>query len=228
MGSATHPRTGRPMKHLLVTNDFPPKVGGIQTYLWELWRRLPPDEHRRSPPPRGCGGLRRRTALPDRPDRASRPAADPVRWPRGSTRLADEVGADARGARSRRCRWACSALGWSRPYGVVVHGAEVSVPGRLPLRRRPLRRVLRGASARHRRGRLSRRARRDARPRRTSADRRRPTRGRHRALRAARPGGAGGRPAPASGSTPTCSSCSASAGWCPARASTCSSKQAQC
>ncbi len=32
------------MRHLLVTNDFPPKVGGIQTYLWELWRRLPPEE----------------------------------------------------------------------------------------------------------------------------------------------------------------------------------------
>jgi len=31
------------MHHLLVTNDFPPKTGGIQTYLWELWRRLPPD-----------------------------------------------------------------------------------------------------------------------------------------------------------------------------------------
>lgn len=30
--------------HLLVTNDFPPKVGGIQTYLWELWRRLPPHD----------------------------------------------------------------------------------------------------------------------------------------------------------------------------------------
>ena len=30
--------------HLLVTNDFPPKVGGIQTYLWELWRRLPADD----------------------------------------------------------------------------------------------------------------------------------------------------------------------------------------
>ncbi len=29
--------------HLLVTNDFPPKVGGIQAYLWELWRRLDPD-----------------------------------------------------------------------------------------------------------------------------------------------------------------------------------------
>ena len=30
------------MHHLLVTNDFPPKVGGIQSYLWELWRRLDP------------------------------------------------------------------------------------------------------------------------------------------------------------------------------------------
>ena len=32
------------MRHLLVTNDFPPKDGGIQQYLWELWRRLPADE----------------------------------------------------------------------------------------------------------------------------------------------------------------------------------------
>ena len=30
-------------RHLLVTNDFPPKVGGIQSYLWELWKRLDPD-----------------------------------------------------------------------------------------------------------------------------------------------------------------------------------------
>ena len=30
------------MTHLLVTNDFPPKVGGIQSYLSELWQRLPP------------------------------------------------------------------------------------------------------------------------------------------------------------------------------------------
>src|SRR6202034_1254827 len=28
--------------NLLVTNDFPPKVGGIQSYLWELWQRLDP------------------------------------------------------------------------------------------------------------------------------------------------------------------------------------------
>ena len=31
------------MASLLVTNDFPPKTGGIQSYLWELWRRLPPE-----------------------------------------------------------------------------------------------------------------------------------------------------------------------------------------
>ena len=31
------------VKHLLVTNDFPPKIGGIQSLLWEWWRRLPPD-----------------------------------------------------------------------------------------------------------------------------------------------------------------------------------------
>ena len=32
------------VRHLLVTNDFPPKIGGIQNYLWELWRRLPADD----------------------------------------------------------------------------------------------------------------------------------------------------------------------------------------
>jgi phosphatidyl-myo-inositol dimannoside synthase len=31
-------------RHLLVTNDYPPKVGGIQSYLWELWRRLPAED----------------------------------------------------------------------------------------------------------------------------------------------------------------------------------------
>ena len=32
------------MGYLLVTNDFPPKLGGIQSYLYELFRRLPPKE----------------------------------------------------------------------------------------------------------------------------------------------------------------------------------------
>ncbi|MGZ6527118.1 MAG: glycosyltransferase family 4 protein [Actinomycetota bacterium] len=29
------------MRVLLVTNDFPPRVGGIQSYLWNIYRRLP-------------------------------------------------------------------------------------------------------------------------------------------------------------------------------------------
>ena len=40
-------------RHLLVTNDFPPKVGGIQKYLWELWRRLDPVELRGADRPLG-------------------------------------------------------------------------------------------------------------------------------------------------------------------------------
>ena len=40
-----HARATRPdVASLLVTNDFPPKHGGIQSYLYELWRRLPPEE----------------------------------------------------------------------------------------------------------------------------------------------------------------------------------------
>ncbi len=31
-------------RHVLVKNEFPPKVGGIQSYLWELWKRLPERE----------------------------------------------------------------------------------------------------------------------------------------------------------------------------------------
>ncbi len=33
-----------PRRHVLVTNDFPPKIGGIQSYLYELYRRLPADD----------------------------------------------------------------------------------------------------------------------------------------------------------------------------------------
>jgi phosphatidylinositol alpha-1,6-mannosyltransferase len=32
------------MKILLVTNDFPPRVGGIQNYLWNIYSRLDPNE----------------------------------------------------------------------------------------------------------------------------------------------------------------------------------------
>lgn len=129
------------MTTLLVTNDFPPKVGGIQTYLFELWRRLPPERHA--------------VLTHAQPDAESFDTAFPlrIRRIRASTLLplpsiaravrayADEVGArfvlfdpalpiGELGAK----------LGF--PYGIVLHGSEVTVPARLPLTAKLLRRVL--------------------------------------------------------------------------------------
>ncbi|MGI8810277.1 MAG: glycosyltransferase family 4 protein [Acidimicrobiales bacterium] len=133
------------MAHLLVTNDFPPKVGGIQSYLWELWRRLPPD---------------RVTILTTaHPDAAAFDAAQafPVhRWPAEvllpTPRLRTEVRRLAAEAKAEVVlldpALPLGLLGpeLGMPYGVVLHGAEVTVPGRLPLTRSLLRRVLGGAA----------------------------------------------------------------------------------
>ena len=132
------------MKHLLVTNDFPPKHGGIQSYLWELWRRLPPGDVTVLTTPHA--------------DAAAWDAEQPYRVVRVRDRvllptpalahridaLAEEVGAALvvldpalpLGAVGPRLR---------RPYALVLHGAEVTVPGRMPATAPLLRRVLRGA-----------------------------------------------------------------------------------
>lgn len=133
------------MTHLFVTNDFPPKIGGIQTMLWELWRRLDPTSFVVLTTPH--------------PDAAAWDAEQPFRVVRTAEKvllptrrlaakidgLAAEIGADTIvldpalpvGLVGRRLR--------SAPYGVVLHGAEVTVPGRLPVTNRLLRRVLQGA-----------------------------------------------------------------------------------
>jgi phosphatidyl-myo-inositol dimannoside synthase len=132
------------VRHLLVTNDFPPKVGGIQAYLWELWRRLPADEVTvLTTPYEGAAEFdaaqdyrvvrtRERWLLP-RPGLAARIDA-----------LADEVGAEL------VVMDPALPLGWvgpflKHPYSVILHGAEVTVPGRLPVSKQALRRVLRGS-----------------------------------------------------------------------------------
>jgi phosphatidylinositol alpha-1,6-mannosyltransferase len=132
------------VSHLLVTNDFPPKVGGIQSYLWELWRRLPPEEFVvLTTPYDGSAEW----------DRAQRFAVvrsrERVLLPTPSLRhridrLADEAGA------SVVVLDPALPLGHLGPklrhsYAVVAHGAEVTVPGRLPGSRALLGRVLRGA-----------------------------------------------------------------------------------
>jgi phosphatidylinositol alpha-1,6-mannosyltransferase len=134
------------MTHLLVTNDFPPKVGGIQAYLWELWRRLDPSSfavltassHRdaqtfdREQAERGI-------RIERVPNRVLVPTPKLIRRIRQS---ADRVGADLvvldpafpLGAMGPR-------LGL--PYAVILHGAEVAIPGRLPVSREVVARILR-------------------------------------------------------------------------------------
>jgi phosphatidylinositol alpha-1,6-mannosyltransferase len=131
---------------LLVTNDFPPKVGGIQSYLYELWRRLPPHETTvltTAYPGASESDVAQRFRVERVGQRAllPRPALA-----RRVDALAREVGADVvfldpmlpLGLIGPRVRAA--------PYVVIAHGAEVTVPGRLPGGRLLARRVLRGAA----------------------------------------------------------------------------------
>ncbi len=132
------------MKHLLVTNDFPPKVGGIQNYLWELWRRLPADS----------------TAVLTTPHAGAKAfdAQQPIRIERDRAKVLLPTQALARRINALASELdvdlvlldpavPLGILGkWlERPYGVVVHGAEVTVPGRIPLASSVLRRVLCGS-----------------------------------------------------------------------------------
>ena len=132
-------------RHLLVTNDFPPKVGGIQSYLWEMWRRLPADDIAvHTTPHAGAPVFDADQAFVVTRSR------EPVLLPtptvvRRVRNLAERQGAELVvwdpalpvGHAARRV---------GRPYAVVLHGSEVTVPGRLPMARSILARVLRGAS----------------------------------------------------------------------------------
>jgi len=132
-------------RHLLVTNDFPPKVGGIQSYLWELWRRLPAEDIAvHTTPHAGAPVFDADQAFVVTRSR------EPVLLPtptvvRRVRNLAERQGAELVvwdpalpvGHAGRRV---------GRPYAVVLHGSEVTVPGRLPVARSMLARVLRGAS----------------------------------------------------------------------------------
>ena len=131
-------------RHLLVTNDFPPKVGGIQNYLWELWRRLPPDDvvvH--TTPYKNAGAFD--AAQPFTVTRSREPWLLPgPHLTRRVRRLARRHDVDlvvidpALPAGLIGPHLDC-------PYAVIVHGAEAAIPGRLPGTRALLRRVLDGA-----------------------------------------------------------------------------------
>jgi len=133
------------MKHLLVTNDFPPKVGGIQSYLWELWRRLPPDEVTvLTTPYDGAAAWDAQQAfrVVRTRQRVLMPTPGLLRQVLG---LADEVGAELI-VLDPALPVGLIGPQLHRPYALVLHGAEITVPGRAPVSRAVLGRVLRGAA----------------------------------------------------------------------------------
>jgi len=137
-------------RHLLVTNDFPPKVGGIQSYLWELWSRLDPDSF----------AVITASSHPDAGAFDAEQARHGFRIERvpGHTLYLPTPGALG------RVKALAGELGASFvvldpsvplgmlgprlgiPYAVVLHGAEVTVPARLPVSRTALAHVLGRAS----------------------------------------------------------------------------------
>ena len=132
------------VRHLLVTNDFPPKIGGIQNYLWELWRRLPPDDvvvH--TTPYRGAREFDARQDFTVVRSREPWLLPQPV-LARRVGRLARDHGA---GLVVIDPAVPAGLIGphLGLPYAVVLHGAEVTIPGRLPVTRALLNRVLRDA-----------------------------------------------------------------------------------
>ena len=143
MGGAAPERT-RLMKHLLVTNDFPPKIGGIQSLLWEWWRRLPPDSFAvLTTPYEGAADFDAAQAF--HVERTREPVLLPHPWMvRRIEEMVARVGADLV-VLDPALPVGLVGPSLSLPYDVVLHGAEVTVPGRLPVSRQVLGHVLRRA-----------------------------------------------------------------------------------
>ncbi|HEY5874768.1 MAG TPA: glycosyltransferase family 4 protein [Ilumatobacteraceae bacterium] len=133
------------MKHLLVTNDFPPKIGGIQSLLWEWWRRLPADRFAvLTSPYRGSAAWD--AEQPFRVERIREPVLLPhPLMSRRADRLANEIGADLI-VIDPAVPLGLIGPSLALPYAVVLHGAEVTVPGRLPGAKQGLAYVLQRAS----------------------------------------------------------------------------------
>lgn len=132
------------MKHLLVTNDFPPKIGGIQSLLWEWWRRLPPDQFAVLTSP-NVGARKFDAEQPFRIERVREPVLlpHPV-MVRRVNQMAAEFGAELV-VLDPAVPLGLIGPSLDLPYDVVLHGAEVTVPGRLPGAKQGLAYVLQGA-----------------------------------------------------------------------------------
>jgi len=134
------------MSHLLVTNDFPPKVGGIQSYLWELWRRMDPSSFTvltaSSHPGAGAFDTEQKglgLRIERVPGRVLLPTPSVVRRIRA---MAHDTGASLVVVDPALPLGLAGPVLGGLPYAVVLHGAEVTAPGRLPGSRQALAAVL--------------------------------------------------------------------------------------
>ncbi len=119
-------------RHLLVTNDFPPKVGGIQNYLFELWSRLDPESFVvYTTPYKGDVGF----------DKGSKftTVRSKHRWLAPYPWLVKEIRSLAEENEIGHVlfdpAWPLGMIAPSvgLPYGLLVHGAEAIIPSRLKL-----------------------------------------------------------------------------------------------
>ncbi|CAB4792347.1 MAG: glycosyltransferase [Actinobacteria bacterium] len=133
--------------HLLVTNDYLPKTGGIQVYLHELWRRLPAD--------RAVVLTASSDPQAKEFDATSEVVIERVRQsllffptPRVFWQIRDAIKRHDPDMVILDPAWPLGVLGpfLGRPFGVILHGAEVTIPGRLPILASTLRFVLRRAA----------------------------------------------------------------------------------
>jgi phosphatidylinositol alpha-1,6-mannosyltransferase len=124
------------IRTLLVTNDFPPKLGGIQTYLEELWVRLDPMSTQVLTASSDKGAAAYDAAQGAAGLRIERVAAKTLYAPTRRAGLAVDAAIERFGPDLVLYDpwFPLGALGRRRgiPYGLVLHGAEVAIPARLP------------------------------------------------------------------------------------------------
>ena len=132
------------MRHLLVTNDYPPKVGGIQSYLWEIYRRLPQDKVvvYTTPHPDSESFDQKQT---HKIIRSKQRVLLPTRQVANQIRSLAEVENIDFIMYDPAVPIGILGPKIGIPYGVILHGAEVTIPGRVPIARSLIANVLQHA-----------------------------------------------------------------------------------
>ena len=132
------------MRHLLVTNDYPPKVGGIQSYLWEIYRRLPQDKVvvYTTPHPDSESFDQKQT---HKIIRSKQRVLLPTRQVANQIRSLAEVENIDFIMYDPAVPIGMLGPKIGIPYGVILHGAEVTIPGRVPIARSLIANVLQHA-----------------------------------------------------------------------------------